>query len=122
MGLARADDVGKTKDAAGQFKHVAVGGDKTFTGQFARPIGGDRNTWAVVLSKSNPVILAIHAAAGSVKNLANLVDSHCFENILREVSAFPEINVWLANSLRYVRVRGEMKNRIAACHRLTDGP
>src|SRR5438045_7629833 len=116
MSLPGPNYIGKTKSAPDQVKHMAVRSDKTFAGQLTRTVGRDRNTRPVIFSKSDIGILAIDAAAGSVDDPARTGHAHRFQNILGEVSSFPEINVRLSHCFRDVGIRREMDDRVAPGH------
>src|ERR1041384_4860984 len=99
---------------------MAIGGNQPFTSEFARTVGRDWDTGAVLLPEGNTWIFTIYVAPGSVQNLADLVCPHRFENILREIGSFPEINVRLGDSFRDIGIRGQMEDRIATGHRGCD--
>src|SRR5207249_1924938 len=46
----------------------------------------------------------------------NAVLPHRFQHVLRQVGAFPEVNVRLAHGAGDVRVGGQVKNRVGAGH------
>src|SRR6476620_9107411 len=116
MSLPGPDDVGEAEGASNQFKHVTVSCDKTFTGEFAGAVGGDRNAGAITLAESDRGILAVNAAARRIEDLARAAYSHRLQDILGKVSALPEIDVRLSDSARDIGVGGEVKDRVAASH------
>ncbi len=116
MSLPGPNYVSESKGAPDQVKHMAIRRDKSFAGQLARAVSGDRHTRSVVFGKGEVGILAIDATAGSVDNPASAAHSHCFQDVLGKISAFPEIDVRLSNCFGDVRVSGEMEDSVAPGH------
>ena len=76
----------------------------------------------MVLGEIDGRVLAIYAAARSIKQPAGSRLAHRFENVLRQVGPFPKIDIGLGDRLRDVRVRREMKDCVATSHGFTDLP
>src|SRR5206468_8333071 len=97
VGLPRADDVGKAKSQSVHVEHVAISTDESFAGELAGAVGGNGPQGTVSFHDWLGAGVAIDSAAGRVKEPGNPVLPHGFQHVLRQVGAFPKIDVRLAD-------------------------
>ena len=78
------------------------------------------NTRPVVLRKIHGRILTIDAAAGGVEYVSGSGLAHRLQDVLGQIGPLPKVDIRLGDCLRDVRIRCEMKDRVATIHGFTE--
>ena len=74
----------------------------------------------MVLRKIHGRILAVNPAARRVEYVSGSGLAHRLQDVLGQIGPLPKVDIRLGDCFRYVRIRCEMKDRVATIHGFTE--
>src|SRR5882724_6592198 len=118
--VAFAEDRDETENIAFKFVAFAIRVDESFGGEFRRGVKRSLYRERTIFRRGDDFRLAINAAGGAESDSPDAADAHGFEDVEAGLRVLLKILARMVEAEAHVGVGGEMKNKIAAGHRLRE--
>src|SRR5882724_2829602 len=118
--VAFAEDRDETENIAFKFVAFAIRVDESFGGEFRRGVKRSLYRERTIFRRGDDFRLAINAAGGAERDAPDAAHAHGFEDVEAGLRVLLKILARMVEAEAHVGIGGEVKNKIAAGHRLRE--